>query len=171
MTTIRRATLSEADTDVIVHHRRAMFRDIALRDTGRADDAALDAMGARFRPWLARKLETGEYLGWLAVDEGECDAGEFNEGKVVAGAGLWLMDWPPNMLPGGHRRGHMLNVYTEPTHRRRGIARNVMQAALAWCTANRIETVVLHASDEGEPLYASLGFMPTNEMRLNLPQP
>src|SRR5580704_5349114 len=53
---IRPATLQEPDLDTILHHRVAMFRDM-----GHADDSALDAMGARFRTWLRRKMEAGEY--------------------------------------------------------------------------------------------------------------
>jgi hypothetical protein len=37
---------------------------------------------------------------------------------------------------------------------------------LATLAARRIRRVVLHASDQGRPLYERLGFVPTNEMRL-----
>jgi hypothetical protein len=35
-----------------------------------------------------------------------------------------------------------------------------------WCRADGFHGVVLHASDEGRPLYESMGFQTTNEMRL-----
>jgi hypothetical protein len=41
-----------------------------------------------------------------------------------------------------------------------------MDEVLAWTRSKGIETVVLHASDDGRQLYESLGFLPTNEMRL-----
>jgi hypothetical protein len=37
-----------------------------------------------------------------------------------------------------------------------------------WLKEQGFGSVVLHASDEGRPLYESLGFQPTNEMRLSL---
>ena len=43
-----------------------------------------------------------------------------------------------------------------------------MEHLLAWCRGEGIEVVELHASDEGRPLYESLGFIQTNEMRLTL---
>ncbi len=43
-----------------------------------------------------------------------------------------------------------------------------MDTALEWCRANRVQAVILHSSDEGRPLYESLGFKPTNEMRMVL---
>ncbi|MGO9012092.1 MAG: GNAT family N-acetyltransferase [Bryobacteraceae bacterium] len=36
----------------------------------------------------------------------------------------------------GQWRGNILNVYTEPAHRRRGMADALMQIALDWCAAN-----------------------------------
>lgn len=131
-----------------------MFLEMGYRDL-----AVLDAMIVAFRPWLLRKMEEGEYLAWLAVRP---------DGSVAAGLGLWLMDWPPHMVGPGSRRGNILNVYTDPDSRRRGLARRLMEVALEWCRAHGIRAVILHASSEGRPLYENLGFRPTNEMRLML---
>ena len=62
----------------------------------------------------------------------------------------------------------MLNVYTNPEHRGRGLARMLMEHILGWARAQGFATVELHASDEGRPLYEKLGFGQTNEMRLVL---
>jgi GNAT superfamily N-acetyltransferase len=148
---IRLATLCDSDLATIIHHRRAMFRDMDFDD-----ESTLDAMSAGFGPWLRRKLESGEYLAWFALAP---------DASVAAGLGLWLMDWPPHMIGASQRRGNILNVYTEPAHRRQGMARALMNAALEWCAANQIDVVILHASEEGRGLYESFGFEPTNEMR------
>ncbi len=153
--TIRSATPDAADIQTIVRHRRAMFRDM-----GYHDEDALEAMSAGFLPWLRCKMEAGEYLGWFALGP---------DSSVAAGLGLWLMDWPPHMVASGRWRGNILNVYTEPAHRRRGMARALMQVALGWCADHDVDAVILHASPEGRPLYESLGFTPTNEMRLTGP--
>jgi len=128
-----------------------------FRDMGYNDDAALEAMSRAFRPWLIKKMEAGEYLAWFALAANS---------SIVAGLGLWLMDWPPHMVAAGRWRGNILNVYTEPDYRRRGLARGLMQVALAWCAANDVDAVILHASEQGRALYESLGFTATNEMRL-----
>lgn len=70
------------------------------------------------------------------------------------------------MVAAGKWRGNILNVYTEPAHRRSGMARALMQVALEWCAANQVGAVILHASQDGRALYDSLGFTSTNEMRL-----
>ncbi len=143
-----------ADVETIVEHRRAMFSDM-----GHTDAAVLDRMSAAFRPWVAGKLQTGEYLAWFAVAEG---------GAIAAGLGLWLMEWLPHLIGTESPRGNIVNVYTEPAYRRHGMARALMGVALDWCRANGIVYVILHASAEGRPLYEEMGFGATNEMRLLL---
>ena len=149
---LRRA--STADLDTLVEHRRAMFEDM-----GYTDQAAMRSMSAKFRIWLLAKMNASEYLAWLV---------DAPYGSVAAGAGLWLMDWPPHMVGQGARRGNILNVYTHPDFRRRGLARQLMKVALDWCGENGVDTIILHASPTGRTLYESMGFSPTNEMRLLL---
>jgi GNAT superfamily N-acetyltransferase len=150
--TIRRA--STADLEILVAHRRAMFQDM-----GYSDHAALDSMSARFRVWLLEHMNSGEYHAWLV---------SARDGSIAAGAGLWLMDWPPHMIGQGARRGNILNVYTVESFRRRGLARALMDALLLWCRENGVDTVILHASPDGRSLYEAMGFKPTNEMRFHL---
>ena len=150
--TVRRATFDDADA--LVAHRRAMFHEM-----GYGDEAALDAMAAAFRPWLLEKIDAGEYLAWVVQPSAS---------SIAAGLGLWLMDWPPHMIGPGARRGNILNVYTRPDCRRQGLARRLMNVALDWCRENGIRAVILHSSKDGRPLYDSLGFRPTNEMRLTI---
>jgi len=151
---IRPATLEDAA--IIAGQRRAMFVDM-----GHRDNRVLDSMTDAFLPWVRQKMSTGEYLGWLAT------AGD---GSVTAGSGLWLMDWPPHMVGPESRRGNILNVYTRPDFRRQGLARSLTETAVGWCRANGIGTVILHASEEGRPLYRALGFQASNEMRLLVPR-
>jgi GNAT superfamily N-acetyltransferase len=149
---IREGTV--ADAELIIKHRRAMFSDMGFRDA-----VWLDGVANSFLPWVRQKLATGEYLAWFAVAP---------DGSVAAGAGLWLLDWFPHRLDRGALRGYLLNVYTEPAYRRRGLARQLVQITLDLCRERGIAIATLHASDEGRPLYESLGFKATNEMRIEL---
>ncbi|HLK48709.1 MAG TPA: GNAT family N-acetyltransferase [Bryobacteraceae bacterium] len=149
---VRGATVADAGT--IIKHRRAMFFDM-----GRRDEAWLDGVAAAFLPWLLNKLENGEYLGWFAVAP---------DRSIAAGAGLWLLDWFPHRPDRSGLRGYLLNVYTEPAYRRRGLARQLVEITLYYCRQQGIDIATLHASEEGRPLYESLGFEATNEMRIGL---
>jgi GNAT superfamily N-acetyltransferase len=144
--TVRLATVE--DIPIILAQRRAMFQDM-----GTLDLAALEAMEVRFRPWVQQKMEQGEFFTWLAEDD---------RGRVVAGAGLWVQEWAPTPHYLEGRRGYVLNVYTHPDYRRRGLARRLMLVIEAWCREHGIPVLTLHASPDGRPLYESLGFGPTN---------
>jgi GNAT superfamily N-acetyltransferase len=103
-------------------------------------------------------MQRGEYRTWLVAVDGE----------VVAGVGLWLLDWPPGPTDASCRRAFVYNVYTRPDYRRRRLARRLMAEVIDWCQAQHLTELYLHASDEGRALYESLGFEPTTEMRLCL---
>lgn len=149
--TIRAATVDDAET--ITQQRASMFLAMGV------DATKVEAQSAPFLAWVSEKLVAGEYLGWLAVS---------SDGQVVAGAGMWLNDWFPSPLAANIRRGYILNVFTEPEHRGQGLARRLVEEALAYCRAHEIAAAVLHASDAGRPIYERIGFTQTNEMRLIL---
>jgi GNAT superfamily N-acetyltransferase len=148
---VRRATAD--DINVLIAHRRAMFVDMGYRN-----ETALDSMASKCYAWLLARMNRGEYLAWLAIAP---------DRSIVSGAGLWLMDWIPHMIGSGPR-GNILNVYTAVEYRRRGLAGELVKAALQWCRSNGVDVVVLHSSSQGRRLYESMGFAGSNEMRLTL---
>ncbi len=148
---LRQATI--ADVDIILHHRRSMFADM-----GRGDDKAREAMAAAARPFIEAGLEAGTYRGWLI----EVDR------RVVAGGGIAFAPFQPTPFDLSPRRAWIVNVYTEPGFRRQGMASRVLATIIGWCREEKMKTVHLHASDAGRPLYDSLGFTSTTEMRLVL---
>lgn len=142
------------DCEIILHHRRRMFEDM-----GFTDPQALDAMIASSTPVLQRGLSDGTYRGWLAETPGD---------GVVAGGGVVIVEFQSNPRDPQPRRAWVVNMFTESTHRRRGLARRLMQTILEWCIAERMRILYLHASNDGRPLYESMGFAATNEMRIDL---
>lgn len=79
-------------------------------------------------------------------------------GRLAAcGAGTIALRLPAPHNPTG-RAGYLQWVATDPTCRRRGHARAVMEALLAWYAERDVRVIELHATPDGEPLYRSLGF-------------
>jgi ribosomal protein S18 acetylase RimI-like enzyme len=142
-------TATAADAAILTHHRHRMFVD-----AGRQDSQALKNMSSRFEPWVKKMLTEGKYIGWLMLD------GD----KVVAGAGLLILDWPPHPLDLGDHRGYLLNVYVEPEYRRKKLGSQLVERALAEARQRNIRVVALHSTDEGRPMYEANGFRKTNEM-------
>lgn len=108
--------------------------------------------------YLATAISDGSFRAWLACAQD----------RVVAGGAVVVSPWPAHPYDLECRRATILNVYTNPEYRRRGIARQLMQTMIAWCKGEGLARVTLHASDDGRHLYESLGFEPSNEMRLKL---
>lgn len=153
---IRRA--SAADAPVLARHRAEMFRDM-----GELPDDLYGTLVEAATAYFATAVPGGSYVAWVAQARSGPD-------EIVGGAGLQLRVLLPRPDPSGARlvrgpQGLIMNVFTERPWRRRGVAEALMREVLGWCRANGVESVVLHASDNGRPLYEKLGFTPTNEMR------
>src|SRR5262245_5999525 len=135
--------------DALVRHRLAMFADMGLS----FDAAVLDRS---FRVWLTAMMPAGTYRAWL-VGTGA--------GEIAAGGGLSVVPWPPGPSYIGDKIGVIYNVYTEPAHRRRGLARRLMETIHAWCRDAGVASTALNASRDGRPLYESMGYeLPSNPM-------
>jgi GNAT superfamily N-acetyltransferase len=77
----------------------------------------------------------------------------------VAGAGITLLKWPPGPSPlRSERVAFVYNVYTEPPHRRRGLARRLMETVHAWCAEHGVAAVALNAAPAARYLYDSMGY-------------
>ena len=111
----------------------------------------VEAVSHAFREWLAAMMRNGTYRGWLIADSEE----------IVAGAGITVLPWPPGPRSLVGRVAFVYNVYTEPAHRGRGLARLVMAAIHDWCRGQGISSLALNASTFGKPLYDSLGYAVT----------
>lgn len=149
--TLRLASVSDLST--IIHHRRCMFIDMGFRD-----EEGLDAMEATSAPFIKAGLEAGSYRAWLLEEAN----------RVIAGGCVLVAGFPSSPSDPRPRRAWILNMYTEPEHRGVGLAKRIMEAMITWCREQGFESVSLHASEAGRHLYESLGFKPTNEMRLIL---
>jgi GNAT superfamily N-acetyltransferase len=146
--TVRRATL--ADADALVHHRVRMFEDMG---TLPATGDGVEALRSAFRAWIADLMPKGTYIAWV-VEAGYDDGRR----EIVSGGGATIIPWPPGPRYGGMRLAFVYNVYTEPAHRGRGLARRVMDAIHAFCRDEGIGSVALNASTFGQPLYESIGY-------------
>jgi GNAT superfamily N-acetyltransferase len=145
------------DAAVIARHRVRMFNEM-----GELSDADIPDVEAASAVQLRAHLAADRYHGWVME----------SDGVVVAGVGVLLRVLLPRAgRVDGQPEAYILNVYTDPAHRRHGLARRLMEHALAWCRARNATRVVLHASMFGRPMYEQLGFAQTNEMKLELRPP
>jgi len=140
------------DLDLVCRHREEMFR--ASNAPSRTDDI-LKAMTAAFRIWAEPRLKDATYFGYIVEDAG----------APIAGIGLMVIEWPPHPShPLEDRRGYVLNVFVEPSHRRRGLGKMLMELGEAEFRKRGVSYGVLHATRMGKPLYERMGWSATSEM-------
>jgi GNAT superfamily N-acetyltransferase len=149
---IRRGML--ADIPAIARHRLGMMLEMGL---GTPPQCAIYEKD--FQEFARKEISAGNFNSWLA---------ETDTGQVVGGGAVYIVPWLGNPTDRLQKRAFILNVYTDPDFRRRGIARAVVKAMLEWCRSQGFHSVRLMASDFGRPLYQSMGFLPTREMKLEL---
>jgi GNAT superfamily N-acetyltransferase len=145
-----------ADAQLLAEHRVAMFRDMGsiqpeMEETLRQASAA----------YFAAAIPSGEYFGWIAYPPGRSEP--------VAGGGVQLRSLLPRPNATGDglllgREGLVLNVYTVPSWRRRGVAKHLMDTIIAWAADAGVVRLVLAASPAGRSLYEQIGFVATREM-------
>ena len=140
---IRQAT--QTDIPALVTLRMALFCEVGELSEPLAD---LDLWQATSRYFSTAQAEESA-RSWVAEVDGE----------VVASATLALFVRPP--YPGNlaGREGYLLNMYTLPTWRKRGMASALLDAMAAHAREQRLGKLWLHASEQGRPLYERLGFV------------
>ena len=148
---------TEADIEDILALRRLMFEEM-----GRGDPAEMDAMMTNVRAYLRKAMPAGQFRAWVVEDAA---------GRVVSNGAIVVRQAPPTVHNVTGREVYVMNVCTYAEHRRRGLARWIMDVILEWARGQGINTITLRASEQGRPLYEALGFRPTNEMRLRLDEP
>jgi GNAT superfamily N-acetyltransferase len=145
---VRQATLD--DIDALARHRIGMFTDMGVA----LDAPLIDRM---FRAWLREMMPSGEYCGWV------CESGpaeNVENIEIVAGGGITLLKWPPGPSPiRSERIAFVYNVYTEPPHRKQGLARRLMEAIHDWCAQQGVAAVALNAAPAARHLYESMGYV------------
>jgi len=144
------------DALVLADMRRRMF--LAM---GKPDDDRMLEMVRAFATWVAGAIRRGIYIGWVV---------ETPDREPIANAGLFLLEWPPHLRDVGVMRGYILNVWTNEEHRRKGIARRLIETVMSEARRRNCRVLTLHASDEGKQVYEKLGFRQSREMMFVEPE-
>lgn len=88
------------------------------------------------------------FLSWFAEIDGDC-VGFVSE--VVS-------DAPPRPEEFRDTDGYLVNMHFDADHRSRGIGRQLVDRALADCRERGVRRFSLFATNDGHPLYESVGF-------------
>ncbi|HET7814480.1 MAG TPA: GNAT family N-acetyltransferase [Candidatus Baltobacteraceae bacterium] len=127
----------------------AMLEECDLLGSGAVSD-----WESRLTNHFAAEMQSGR-MRWFVADAG---------GEVVGTAAAILQSRSGDIWL--DKSAMLAGIYVVPSFRRKGIARELTQRAIAWCKAQGCALIKLQASQAGRPLYESLGFTPGTEMLL-----
>ncbi|GAA4470167.1 GNAT family N-acetyltransferase [Nemorincola caseinilytica] len=139
---------TEADVDIILRYRIKFGEELASTQVA-ADEATLRES---LTEYFAREVNRN-YICWYAT----------HEGVVVSIAGLVVRVGPGNIKNPSGRWGYVMNVYTLPQYRGRGLSSAIMDRLLATGVERGITAFELHSTPAGEPVYIKAGFKLHNE--------
>ena len=139
------------DTGALTELRLAYLRE----DRGQLTDAEENALRASLPGYFTAHLDRDLFVYVI------------REGRAIAACAFLLVAEKP-MSPAfiNGRTGTVMNVYTVPDRRRRGLAKKVMEALLAGADGMDLSRVELKATPGGYPLYKALGFDEETSYRL-----
>ncbi len=144
------------DIELLTKHRLEMWQDIL---NSNEEMATVDRNEERTHNWIKEKFASGKLIGLIAKTE---------DGKVAGSGCIWLREEQPRPMSTLVEAPYLLSIYTEKRFRKKGVAKLIVQTAIAWSRENGYDRISLHTSDEGKPLYEAFGFQPGREMRLML---
>ena len=104
------------------------------------------------RRYFQESLMMESYLAWLAESQAE----------TVAIGGVLLFYRPPTGDNLSGLDGYVMNMYTLPAWRGRGIASRLMEMIVEEMRRRAAGRLWLHATPLGRPVYERYGFTPVN---------
>ena len=116
-------------------------------DLGVISDENLELMKSTLPSYYEKHLNK-DLMAYVARDEMD----------IVSCAFLLIVEKPmsPSFITG--KTGTVLNVYTKPNYRRKGIAKQLLTMLVDDSKALDISVIELKATEDGYSLYKSIGF-------------
>ena len=135
----RKMTSADVDTFITMRIKQ-------LREEGATED--IDLIPA-LKDYYSRHMADGTFVSWLAVD------GD----KIIGTSGMSFVEKPPYFgFPSG-RIGLLSSMFTDPSYRRMGIAKELLSRVVDEAKKYGCGCVQITASDMGVLLYTDFGFV------------
>ncbi|MCL2299530.1 MAG: GNAT family N-acetyltransferase [Firmicutes bacterium] len=120
---------------------------------GPLDDKGREALG-NYREFLSEGLPDGTFVQWLAETGNE----------IAATGSISFYRLPPTARRPNGRAAYIGNMFTYPPHRNQGLAGEILRLLADEARAAGCHAILLHASEQGRPLYRAFGFEAAESM-------
>ena len=133
------------------HDRELLTRlrlEVLRAANGLEEDVDLSRTELETRRYYEACFPEDSHAAWLVFD---------GEEVVGTGAVSFFQVMPTYHNPSG-KKAYIMNLYTRPDYRRRGIAYRVLELLTSEAEMRQIDVVTLEATAAGRPLYEAFGF-------------
>lgn len=145
----------EKDIPIILKFREALFEE-----SGYSDDSFVNDSKNHLKTFYEEKYRLNKMQHFIAYN---------SKGEPAAVVGSLLKEDFPYFLfkPGFY--GWIIDAYTEPEYRKRGIASKLLEDNVQWLKEKGVSNIKLIAfSEEAIKIYKKAGFSDVNVMELQL---
>ena len=118
-----------------------------------SDDIDMSEVEKHSYEYYKRALLDGSHTAYLV----------FDEQKIVGTGGVSYFQVMPTYHNPSGLKAYIMNMYTNPEYRRRGIAIETLRLLVEDAKEKGISAISLEATDMGRPLYEKFGFVKLND--------
>lgn len=140
--TYKKATLE--DVDILTATRIEVLRAANKL----SDDVDMSEVKKQSYDYYNKALRNGTHIAYLV----------FDKSRVIGAGGVSFFQVMPTYHNPSGKKAYIMNMYTSPEYRRRGIAYKVLDMLVKDAKSMGISAISLEATVMGLPLYEKYGF-------------
>ncbi|WP_433944724.1 GNAT family N-acetyltransferase [Paenibacillus sp. SN-8-1] len=139
---LRRAKYS--DLENLVELRIALLQEVGKM----GNKEELEEVRNANRLYYEKHLKSGDYISFVTE----------SQGQIIGTIGLIIINRPPYLHNLLGMDAYIMNVYTTPDFRGKGIATALLDKSIEYAKSNNAGRIILTASADGKPVYEKRGF-------------
>jgi GNAT superfamily N-acetyltransferase len=144
------------DVAELIHMRVEFLNEVQTSESRTGQDELYYSL----KEYFIENMNADRFLAWVATDNG----------VIVGTSGAYFYTLPPSYKKKNGKVAYIMNMYTKPAYRGRGIAPTLFGKLIEASKEHGCSKISLHATEMGKPVYLKFGFtVSNNEMILNLP--
>lgn len=146
-----------------LNYKKAVLEDIEILTETRitvlraanqlSDDVEMSDVKEQSYLYYQKALSEDSHVAYLVFDGNE----------FVGTGGISFFQVMPTFHNPTGNKAYIMNMYTKPEYRRKGIAYKTLDLLVAEAKQRGIDAVSLEATDMGKPLYKKYGFVKMND--------
>lgn len=141
---IRVREITAREVDLLTTYRLAYLTEMQ----GERNEEYQQKLKSDLNRYFSEALAEDRFFAFLAEQEGE----------ILSFGAMVIKKIPGDFNQSSYLEGDILNMYTVPFVRRKGISAMILQELVNEAHNRGISKISLHTSQEGEKLYRKFGF-------------